>query len=45
MPTIITSPHRMSFDAVVYDEKRKPHYFIFKKILWWYKAVEIKENT
>ena len=28
-------------DAVAFDEKGKPHFFVFKKILWWTKAVEI----
>ena len=29
------------FDAVVFDENGKPHYFVFKKFLWWTKAVEV----
>lgn len=32
-----------NYNAIAFDEKGKPHFFVFKKIMWWTKAVEIYE--
>ena len=43
MPTVFCRTTDKKSGAIVYDKDGIPHFFVFKKILWWTKAVEVKE--